>query len=82
VEVFIPLEGLIDKESEIKRLNKEIEKLMKEIELCQQKLNNPNYVNKAPKDVVEKEQARLQAASLAKEKLEENRRALVVSEGV
>jgi len=72
VEIFIPLAGLIDKESESKRLQKEIDKLNKEIEGCQRKLDNPNYVSKAPPEVVQKEQQRLNEAVSAKGKLEEN----------
>lgn len=69
LDLVIPLEDLIDKESEIKRLEKEIEKLNKEITVCETRLNNPGYVQKAPVDVVAKERERL-AAML--EKLEKN----------
>jgi valyl-tRNA synthetase len=59
MEILIPLEGLIDKEAEIQRLDKEITKLEKVIKQSSGKLNNENYVAKAPADVVQKERDKL-----------------------
>ena len=70
MELHIPLAGVINKEQEITRLNKEMQKLRLEMEKCEKKLNNPNYVNKAPKDVVEKEKQRLNESQLTLEKLQ------------
>ncbi|MFI4937710.1 MAG: valine--tRNA ligase [Candidatus Berkiellales bacterium] len=72
LEIKIPLSGLINKEAELKRLTKEMEKLEKDILICEQKLNNKDYIQKAPKAVVEKDRERLQAAKLAQEKISEN----------
>ena len=57
--IHIPLRGLIDKSAELNRLNKHINKLQKQHDLAHKKLNNPNYVNKAPEDVVNKERETL-----------------------
>src|SRR5699024_1175462 len=54
-EIFLPLEGLIDFDKEIKRLEKELEKWTKEVERVQKKLANEGFVNKAPEAVVEAE---------------------------
>lgn len=59
LELLIPMLDIIDKQSEISRLNKEISKLEKDLERSKTKLNNPDYIAKAPEDVVKKEQARL-----------------------
>lgn len=59
MKVLIPLAGLIDKEAELQRLNKEINKTESNIEKTQKKLGNPNFANKAPEEVVEKEKLRL-----------------------
>lgn len=59
VEIFIPLEGLVDIEEERKRLNKELTKTEAEAEKSRRKLTNPQFVEKAAPNVVEKERAKL-----------------------
>src|SRR5699024_3552489 len=51
-ELFLPLEGLIDFDKEIARLEKELEKWTKEVERVQKKLSNQGFVAKAPEAVV------------------------------
>ena len=58
--VYMPLEDLVDREKEIKRLKKEQERLAKEIARCQGMLSNPNFVNKAPEAKVNAEKEKLQ----------------------
>ena len=63
MRVLIPMAGLIDKEAELARLDKEIQKIQKELPRIQGKLNNPKFIDKAPAEVIEKEkekQTRLQ----------------------
>lgn len=55
VEIFVPLEELIDKAREIERLTKEKEKLEKEVERVAIKLSNPGFVSKAPEKVINEE---------------------------
>ncbi|MEK5441649.1 valine--tRNA ligase [Fredinandcohnia sp. FSL W7-1320] len=57
-ELFLPLEGLINIDEEIKRLEKELDKLDKEVERVQKKLSNEGFVKKAPQKVIEEEQAK------------------------
>lgn len=59
VEIYLPLAGLVDLEKEIERLQSELEKNRNEIKRSQAKLANEGFVNKAPKDVVEKEREKL-----------------------
>jgi len=59
MEILIPLEGLIDKDAEIGRLDKEIVKLEKVIKQSSGKLSNENYTAKAPAEVVQKERDKL-----------------------
>lgn len=54
-EIFLPLEGLIDFDKEIERLEKELDKWTKEVERVQKKLANEGFVNKAPEAIVEEE---------------------------
>ncbi len=50
---FIPLEGLIDREEELQRQEKERDKLRGFITGSEKKLANPNFVEKAPAHVVD-----------------------------
>jgi len=52
VKVIIPLEGLVDFDEEIKRIQKTIEKLDKDINLLSNKLSNEKFVQNADEDVV------------------------------
>lgn len=58
----IPLQGLIDKHAELERLNKRLTKLQTEIDKQNARLNNRNYVDNAPAELVE--QARQELAAL------------------
>ncbi|WP_203635899.1 valine--tRNA ligase, partial [Thermobrachium celere] len=58
-QIYMPLEDLIDKQKEIERLTKEKEKLEKEVERAEGKLNNPNFVAKAPQKLVDEEREKL-----------------------
>jgi valyl-tRNA synthetase len=73
MRVLIPLEGLIDKEAEIERLNKDINKLEVNIKKTRNKLNNPSFKDKAPAAVVEKEQQRLDEQDQALRELQRQR---------
>ena len=52
-KIYIPLGELVDFEKEIARLNREKEKVLKELEFIDKKLNNENFVVKAPQAVVD-----------------------------
>jgi valyl-tRNA synthetase len=71
MEVLVPMAGLIDKDAEIARLSKELEKLQKDIQRISGKLNNENFVSKAPEAVVAKEKSKLEEMSAASAKLNE-----------
>lgn len=53
--IYISLAGLVDFSDEIKRLEKEIGKVQKDFELCDRKLSNPSFLDKAKPEVIEKE---------------------------
>jgi len=54
VDVFLDLEGIVDVPAEIARLNKEIEKTQTELNKVLKKLSNENFLEKAPRAVVDK----------------------------
>lgn len=69
ITCFIDLAGLIDIAAEKERLNKEKLKLEQEIIKCRAKLDNPQFVDRAPAAVVEQEKARLAEFSGTLEKV-------------
>ncbi|WP_339614984.1 valine--tRNA ligase [uncultured Gilvimarinus sp.] len=60
LEILVPMAGLIDVDAERARLNKEIDRLAKDHERTAGKLQNPKFVDKAPAEVVSKEQQKLE----------------------
>ena len=58
MKVLLPLGSLIDKTEELARLNREITKFQKDLDKVDSKLQNASFVERAPKEVVEKEQLR------------------------
>ncbi len=79
LELFVDLEGLIDLEAEMARLEKERNRLQGLIAGKEKKLSNANFVARAPAEVVENERAALtevqaQLASLERSLTELRRR--------
>ncbi len=60
MQLMIPLAGLIDKEAELARLNKEMSKLSGDLQRCEAKLANPNFAERAKPEVVAAERKRLE----------------------
>jgi len=60
MRLLIPLAGLIDKDAELARLQKNIDKLENELKRVSGKLSNEKFTAKAPPEVVEKERAKQQ----------------------
>ncbi len=78
LKVLIPLAGLIDRDAELERLDKEITKLRANLEKTEARVNNPNFANKAPAQVVEQARKQLQEQQNALKELE-NQRARIES---
>ena len=73
MELLVPMAGLIDKDAELARLDKEIERKQKDLERTIGKINNPNFVDKAPAEVVEKERDKLDELKESVDKLNQQR---------
>jgi len=69
--LLIPLADLIDIDGELAKLAKDLDKLNNDKQRTGEKLNNRNFIDRAPQDIVRKEQDRLQEISDAIEKLKE-----------
>jgi len=71
MNVLIPLAGLIDKEAETARLNKEIEKIQKGLSGLEGRLNNPSFTDKAPENVVAQVRKQAEEQQVALQQLEQ-----------
>ena len=70
MSLLIPLAGLIDKEAELARLEKNMDKLQAEADRVTAKLGNANFVDRAPEAVVSKEREKLAEAESALKSLQ------------
>ncbi len=75
VKIYVDLQGHIDIEKELERLNKKLNKLEKERINLSKKLNNKEFVEKAPEHVVEMQKERLKQV----EEEEKNLKAIINS---
>ena len=80
LEVMVPMAGVVDVDKELARLDKELERMMADQARTSAKLQNKNFVDRAPEAVVAKEKQKLEEleagiASIAaqKSKIEELR---------
>ncbi|MGI9534038.1 MAG: class I tRNA ligase family protein, partial [Thermodesulfobacteriota bacterium] len=71
LEIYLPVEGLIDIDIEIKRLEKDLIKLKSDFNKTSRKLDNKEFLNKAPEDVIEKEKSKFEEYSFQISKIED-----------
>ena len=76
LELFIPLAGLIDIEKEQDRLKNQIEDMKGRLNSVNSKLNNKNFVSRAPENVVQNEQSKQKRYMSSLEKLNKNLQSL------
>ena len=69
----LPLAGIIDFAAERKRLTTEREKLAKDVEGTMRKLTNPDFLARAPEEVVEENRDRVADAEARMVKIDEAR---------
>lgn len=62
-DLFLPLEGVVDLEKERQRLREEIQRIEGRRASTLKKLDNANFVDRAPAEVVEKERDKLRTAT-------------------
>jgi valyl-tRNA synthetase len=75
----LPLEGVVDIAAETARLRKELRKEDGEVAKVDAKLGNPEFLSRAPEEVVEEQRERREAAETRRRKLEEALRRLGAS---
>jgi valyl-tRNA synthetase len=69
-EVFVPLSGIVDISKLKERWQKRLNELTRELERVQVRLSNPQFVERAPAEIVEAERQRLAELTQQKEALE------------
>jgi valyl-tRNA synthetase len=74
--ISIPLEGLVDRQQELARLDKEIKRLGGEVDKARAKLGNASFVANAPAEVVAQENARIARFGHEREQLLARRESL------
>jgi valyl-tRNA synthetase len=72
VEVFVPLEGLLDVELEIERIRKEMAKIDETAGFLGKKLRNEDFISRAPKEIVAKEKEKYDDCMKKMERITEN----------
>ncbi len=72
VQLYMPLEGLVDLEEERKRLLAEKERLEAEVSRCEKMLSNPGFINKAPETKINEEKEKLEKYKQMLEKVVES----------
>ncbi|MFT6316103.1 MAG: valyl-tRNA synthetase [Candidatus Azotimanducaceae bacterium] len=77
MQLLVPMSGLIDKDAEITRLDKEIDKKLTEVSRAESKINNPSFVERAPADVVQKEKDKMLDLGSAIQQLQEQKKRIV-----
>ncbi len=76
-EIYVSLEGLLNPEVEIKKINTQIEKVKKELEKVTNKLSNEKFVSKAPAHILDREKRIQKECQDKLDKLEENLKAFM-----
>ena len=77
MEVYVPLEGLIDFQKEKARLEKEMDRMAQEMKGLTGRLKDKHFLSKAPEEVVEKQRQRKAELAIQMEKLKENLKEIV-----
>ncbi|MBP9015256.1 MAG: valine--tRNA ligase [Candidatus Atribacteria bacterium] len=69
-DVYLLVEGMVNLDKEVERLNKKLFRLQKEEERIRERFNDSNFLSRAPEEVVEKERRRFTDLIKEKERLE------------
>ncbi len=71
-EVFVPLEGLLDLQQEHRRLRQDLEEARAGLALTLRKLDNADFLERAPEEIIEKEKRKAQEFREKVQRLEQN----------
>jgi len=68
IEVYVPLEGIIDLEKEKERIREKIEEIDDLLERVKEKLEDEKFISRAPQEIIEKENLKKRELEKEKEK--------------
>jgi valyl-tRNA synthetase len=68
-EIYLNVEGAIDIGQELQRLEKKIQEVDEELERVSRRINNPDFLNRAPEETVQREKRRFSELNAEKTKL-------------
>ena len=71
MEIYVPLEGLIDLEKECNRLTLDLAKVKEDLTWIERKLSHADFLEKAPEDIIEKERVKFETLRERERKLVE-----------
>jgi valyl-tRNA synthetase len=73
IQVLVGLKGIVTKEMELGRIDREIKRIDKEIAVIDKKLSAKGFMDRAPKEVVEETHGQRRALVEARARLEEEK---------
>jgi valyl-tRNA synthetase len=76
IEVLVVLKGLVDREHEAARIDREIKKIERDLTALEKKLASPGFADRAPKELVDEAHAQRGSLREAKQRLEAARKLL------
>ena len=76
IEIFIPLKELINLEEEINRLKKRLLKIKQELNTTVKKIQNEDFLSRAPKDIIQREKEKSKELTDIVERLENHLKSL------
>ncbi|CAN5752273.1 valine--tRNA ligase [soil metagenome] len=74
IEVHVGLKGHVTKESELARIDRELKSIEKDLAMIEKKMSSKNFLERAPKEVIDETNAQKQQLLDARVRLEEARR--------
>ena len=72
MELYIPLQGLVDFDEEKQRMTKRISEIDQLLGAINSKLSNENFLKRAPENVINKEKSNLEKLNEELEKITSN----------
>lgn len=63
MEIYVPLKGIIDLDTERRRLRKDLDRISSECAIIEKRLDDERFLKRAPRDVVARERSRFEELS-------------------